>query len=203
MELFEADQKRIATAVAEAEQRSSGEIVCVLARSSSDYAMIPLVWAACIALITPAPLIAFTELSAHRIYLLQIMIFAIAAIILSLPALRFYLVPRRIKRARAYDMALRQFRMREVASTSGRTGILIFVSLAERYARIVVDDAVAAAIEQAQWQQAVDELVDAMREGRVADGYVAAVRHCGDLLAAHFQHAADDRDELPNRIILL
>ena len=117
-------------------------------------------------------------------------IFAIAAIILSLPALRFYLVPRRIKRARAYDMALRQFRMREVASTSGRTGILIFVSLAERYARIVVDDAVAAAIEQAQWQQAVDELVDAMREGRVADGYVAAVRHCGDLLAAQVDKCA-------------
>ncbi len=203
MELVEADQERIAIAVAQAEQLSSAEIVCVLARSSSDYAMIPLVWAASTALVVPAPLIAFTELSAHRIYLLQIVVFAIASIILSLPALRFNLVPRRLKRARAYDMALRQFRMREVASTGGRTGVLIFVSMAERYARIVVDDAVAAVIEQSQWQLAVDELVDGMREGRIADGYVAAIKRCGDLLAAHFQLVADDKDELPNRIILL
>ena len=203
MELLEADQQRIAAAVTAAEARSSGEIVCVLARSSSDYSMIPIVWAAALALMCPAPLIAFTELSAHRIYIAQAALFALAALVLSMPALRFHLVPRRIKRLRAYTMALRQFRIRSVSRISRRTGILIYVSLAEHYARIVVDDAVAAAIPQHHWQEAVDELTASLREGRIADGFVASVTRCGDLLAAHFHPDPQDRDELPNRVILI
>ncbi len=64
MKLEPLDQARIATAIAEAEARTSAEIVCVLARDSGAYALYPLVWAAALALALPAPLIAFTELSA-------------------------------------------------------------------------------------------------------------------------------------------
>ena len=52
--------------------------------------------------------------------------------------------------------------------------ILIFVSLAERYARIIADDGIAR-VPQPEWQGAVDALVAHMREDRVADGFVAAI----------------------------
>lgn len=199
------DKARIATAIAEAEARTSAEIVCVLARDSGAYALYPLVWAAALALVVPAPLIAFTELSAQRIFIAQIAAFVVAALAFSPMAVRMLLVPRSVKRAHGYDMALRQFRLRCVAGTRARTGILIFVSLAEHYARIMVDEAVAAAaaVPQHLWQESVNRLAAAMREDRVADGYVDAIESCAALLERPLPPEAADEDELANRIVLI
>ena len=87
--------------------------------------------------------------------------------------------------------------------TGGRTGVLIFVSLAERYARIVADEVITARVPQSEWQEAVDALVGHMREDRIADGYVEAIERCGRILAAHFPRRPDDRNELPDRIYLV
>ena len=57
--LSHADHDRIAAAVAEAEGKSSGEILCVLQHKVSDYREVPLAWAAGCALIIPALLAAF------------------------------------------------------------------------------------------------------------------------------------------------
>jgi putative membrane protein len=35
----------------------------------------------------------------------------------------------------------------------------------------------------------------------MADGLVVAIESCGALLAAHFPRAADDRNELPDRVV--
>jgi putative membrane protein len=58
-------------------------------------------------------------------------------------------------------------------------------------------------VTQAQWQGAVDALVAHMRDGRIADGFVAAIDICGRELAAHFPRAEATHDELPNRIYLI
>lgn len=93
--------------------------------------------------------------------------------------------------------------LRGMGRTGGRTGVLVFVSLAERYARIIADEAVAARVPQSEWQDAVDALVGHMREGRIADGYVEAVERCGRVLATHFPRAPGDHNELPDRIYLV
>ncbi len=87
--------------------------------------------------------------------------------------------------------------MRGVARTDDRSGVLIFVSLAERYARIIADDGIAGRVPQREWQGAVDALIAHMREGRVDDGFiVAAIEQSADKLAAHFPRTAADRSEL-------
>ena len=93
--------------------------------------------------------------------------------------------------------------MRGVAKTKDRTGILIFVSLEERYARIVADDGIAARVAQSEWQSAIDALVAHMRDGRIAEGYIAAIDICGSVLARHFPASKVARDELPDRIYLI
>jgi hypothetical protein len=57
MEFTKEDHEAISAAIHAAEQRTSGEIVCVLAHSSSDYVHIPLLWASVLALCLPWPLI--------------------------------------------------------------------------------------------------------------------------------------------------
>jgi putative membrane protein len=177
---------RIEMALRAAQARSTGQIVCVLARASSNYEVMPLIWSALLALAAPWPLLVFTELSAERIFLAQLAIFLIALGVLSLPALRLRLTPHGARRANAHRAALEQFVLRGVTHCAERNGILIYVSLAERYARIVADDGLAKVIAQSQWRAIVDELTDQMKTGAIGDALVGAATHCGDLLAQHF-----------------
>lgn len=203
MSIKKQDAERIAAAVETAERRTTGEIVCVLARSSSHYGHAPLLWAAALALSTPALLLALTQLSAQATYLIQIGVFFAAAGLMSLPVLRYALVPRAAKRARAHRAALEQFFARRVSRTRDRNGVLIYVSLAERYARIVADDGIAAKVDQDVWQSAVDALVACMSQRRVGDGFVTAIESCGAVLAAHFPSDGGGPNELPNKLIVL
>lgn len=201
MTLTQEDVDRIGAAIRDAEQRSSAEIVCVLARRSSDYAYVPALWAAFLALVAPWLLVASTNLSVRAILCAQALVFIVAALVFSFPPLRFALVPAPVKRARAHRAALEQFFTRGVANTKSRAGVLIFVSLAERYARIVADEAVAAYIPQEGWSATLDRLCEDMRAGEVGSGFVAAIEECARLLAPYAPPVG--RDELPNKIYLM
>src|SRR5262245_9014222 len=202
MPLTNDDRVAIAAAIRAAEQRTCGQIVCVLARSSSDYSAVPIQWAAVLALIVPWPLIYFTQLTVQRIFLAQIVVFIVAALILSWSPLRMALVPRAVRRARAHRGAIEQFFLRGLANTRHRCGVLIFVSMAEHYARIVADEGIASKVGRSEWQDAVDALIQHMRNGQIAEGFIAAIDRCGAVLAAHAP-PADPPDELPDRIFVL
>jgi putative membrane protein len=75
------------------------------------------------------------------------------------------------------------------------------VSLAERYARIVVDDHLAAKIPASEWRTAVDALIAHIKDGRIADGFVAAIARCGSVLAEHVPGAHTGK--LPDRIYVM
>jgi putative membrane protein len=202
MEFSNADHARISDAIRAAETRTSGEIVCVVARSSSDYSHVPVLWGAVGALAAPWPLMALTDLSVQRIFLAQIAVFVLLTLLLSLPALRMMLVPRSVRRARAHRAAVEQFFTRGLSRTKERNGILIYVSLAEHYARIVADEGMAAKAQQAEWQKAIDTLVAHAREDRMADGFIAAVDLCAEVLARHYPPGPDE-NLLPNRVYVI
>jgi putative membrane protein len=203
MSVSEQDRARIATAIRAAEARTSGEIVCVLARTSTGPTALPVLLAAFAALALPWLLVALTQLSVHGILLLQVAVFFLLAGLLCLPPVRVALLPRAARRHVAHRAAMEQFTIRGMVRKKDRTGILIFVSLAERYARIIADEGVAGRVPQSEWQNAVDALTAHMRDGRIAEGFIAAIEACGNVLATHFPHTATSRDELPDRIYLV
>jgi putative membrane protein len=202
MQLTAQDIDRIAATIRLAEETTSGEIVCVLARRSSDYAYVPPLWGAFVALASPWPMLLFTDLSSREIFAAQIAIFIVATLFVSWGPVRFLLTPRAVKRARAARAAIEQFLSRGVSATKGRTGVLIFVSCAERYARIVADDAIAAKIANEEWQGALDLLLQDMRQEKVADGFIAAIEECARLLARHAPPESSG-DELPDKIYVI
>jgi len=203
MELSKADRDAVTAAIQAAEQNTSGQIVCVLAHSSADYAHVPILWTSLLALLAPWPLIYFTQWSVQKIYLLQLAVFIVLGLVFSVTPLRFELVPSAVKRGRAHRAAIEQFVIRRVAHTKNRTGILIFVSLAERYARIIADDGIAEKVGNAEWQAAIDALVSHMRDGRIAEGFIAAIERCGAVLAAHAPPGDGPLNELPDRLYLV
>jgi putative membrane protein len=204
MDLSEQDRVRIAAAIRATEATTSGEIVCVLAQNSSAQATaLPVLIAAVLALAVPWILMATTTLPLQSILLLQILVFLALLALLALPRVHTALIPRATRRALAHRVAMEQFTSRGIARTRQRTGILIFVSLAERYARIIADEGIAARVPKAEWQGAIDTLVGHMRKGHVADGFIAAIETCGGVLATHFPSTGNERSELPDRIYLI
>jgi putative membrane protein len=197
------ERERISQAIHAAEAKTSGEIVCVLARSSSHLTALPVLLAAAVALALPWVLLFFTALSFERMLSLQILVFLLLTLMLSLPRVRVALIPRKTRRAIAHRVAMEQFATRDLARKKGRASILIFVSLAERYARIIADDGIAARVPQSHWQTAVDALIVHVRDGRIADGFVTAIERCGKELAEHFPRDDGSRDQLPDRIHII
>ena len=199
--IIESDKARVVAAIREAEQRTAGEIFCVIARQSSDYRLVPVAWAAAAALFTPLPLLALTNWSASFIYLLQIIAFLLVAMAMSHSRIRFRIVPRQAQHDLAQDEAMRQFYAQGIDKTEHRTGVLIFASAAERYVEVVADAGINDKVSPDVWHDAVHALVSAVKDGRPADGFVAAIERCGAILAEHFPPGALKRDELPDKLV--
>jgi putative membrane protein len=212
MALFtNSDREAIAQAIREAERNTSGEIVAIVADSSDNYRFIALLWAALIALTLPLLLIYVPRLTSWKlafqgpeiIYVIQLVWFVVLALFFQLRPVRFALAPASVKRARVRRAAIEQFLAHNLHTTSGRAGVLIYVSVAERRAEIIADSAIAQKVEPQVWRNIVGELVGHIGAGRPAAGFIEAISNCGAVLAAHFPPGRPNGDELPNRLIEL
>jgi putative membrane protein len=204
MALFtDEEEKRISAAIAAAEQKTSGEIVAVVTAASESYFYVPFMWAAILALLVPWPLIYLTWWPMHVVYFVQLATFLILVLLLMPRGVRVGLVPRSIKHAHAHRRAVEQFLSQSLHTTAGRTGVLIFVSVAERYAEVLADSGINAKVPTGTWQAIVDHLTGDIADGRAADGFVHAIEDAGALLAQHFPPGSVDPNELPDHLIVL
>jgi putative membrane protein len=199
--ISEADNRRIVEAIRAAEAKTSGEIYCVIAHACGGHHLVPIAWAALLAFAVPWPLIHFTKWPAGIIYLVQLAAFIVAAVVLSLPVIRFRIVPRRRLHGRAHVVAMQQFLAQGIHLTEKRTGVLIFASAAERYAEIIADSGINAKVTPDAWAGAVAAMVSAIKAGRPGDGFVAAIELCGAQLARNFPPGELNPNELPDRVV--
>ena len=87
--------------------------------------------------------------------------------------------------------------------TVGRTGILMYLSMAEHRAEIVADQAITSVTTPETWGEAMEALIAEVKAGRPADGIVAAVSQVGTVLAEHFPRSSADTNEIPDKLIEL
>ena len=200
--LTDAERERIAAAIGRAEAGTTGEIVVLVAASAGLYRSPGLALALTLGLALPWPLILLTDLGAGEIALAQAGL-VLGTLLLSLnPRLRVTLTPRRWRRERAHAAARREFFAHGLTGTRGRTGVLIYVALAERYAEIVADKGVRVRVEEAQWRAIVSDLLGAAGRHALGDGLVTTVERVGTVLATALPGRRSD-NELPNRVIVL
>ncbi|MDE2386003.1 MAG: TPM domain-containing protein [Alphaproteobacteria bacterium] len=208
-DLSPAERRKVTEAITRAERATDGEIVVVAARASDDYIHVPVHIAAGVALAVPlfVPLLArlapWSAISIHWLFVVQLCVFIAVALLLSLPALRHAVTPRKLMHKYAHRNAAAQFLATNIAATRARTGILIFVSLLERYVEVIGDKAIADKLSQADWQKIIDDMVPLLREKKATDALVLGVDRCGALLARHFPASKDNPNELPDHFIVL
>ncbi len=204
MSLFSAaEEKHISNAISAAEKQTSGEILAVVATQSDSYLYVPFLVASLVALLVPWPLIYLTWHPVQYIYMVQLLVFAGIVALLLPGGNRLWFVPASLKRRHAHRRAVEQFLVQNLHTTDGRTGVLIFVSLAERYAEIVADKAIHAKVADGTWQTIVDQLTADLSEDKAAQGFVTAIKACGSHLAKHFPPGSANTNELPNHLIVL
>lgn len=219
--LSEEDHTRVSEAVTRAEHHTSGEIVTVLADRSDGYSDVQMAWAALAALLKllgfallPAWPLAVAgallgdwnhEWDARALFTLAsfaaAMAFAVVWLIQQWDSVRFAVIPGPIRDRRVHNRALRAFRLSAERRTRGRTGILIYVSMREHRAEVIADQAIAEKVDPDVWGDALHALLQELKQGRTADGMIAAVTKVGAVLAEHLPIADDDSNELPDRLI--
>ena len=215
------EHETVSAAVAAAEAASAGEIVTIVTDRSDGYADVALAWAALAALTALTVLSVFPDFYLGRYDQVLgdwgsewthrgILAFAATVAILKFMGvvllqlwqpLKFWLVPGFIKANRVRARAETCFKIGAERRTHGRTGILIYVSMAEHRAEIVADAAIAGQVSPEVWGEAMAALLKGIRAGDLAAGLVAATERVGAVLAQHFPRAADDQNELPDRVI--
>ena len=223
IQLSDADRDEVSAAIAAAESKSSGEIVAVATPISDAYHDVALHWAL-------IPLFAVLAWAAWRptalvwwydflfggwspdptmSQLLTLLMFfaalkfTVALLILKWMPLRLLLTPGATKHRRVRRRAISIFKAAAEKRTAGKTGILIYLSMAERRAEIVADEAIVKVTDEHTWGEAMNALITDVRDGRPGDGIVAAIERVGTVLAEHFPRSAADCNEIPDKLIEL
>jgi putative membrane protein len=200
--LTESDKERIEQAVAAAEGQTAAEFVTVIAGASGHYLYLPTLAAVTamlllsgIVLVIPWPF----PVTVGQFYMGQVLGFIAFYGLFRWWPVRRRLVPHRIQRECARHRAHQAFLDLGLAATRDRTGVLFFVSAAEHYVEIITDRGVNSVVDDSMWENTVAEFTAAVRQGRIADGFLEAINACTRVLAERLPLRPRDIDELPNR----
>ncbi|MDF1776403.1 MAG: TPM domain-containing protein [Rhizobiaceae bacterium] len=201
------EHKQIAAAIQLAERQTSGEIHCAVCRQSDSYFLAA-------GFVFSAVTLMVGLLFAWLFYWLWIdidlRIFVTAQfiaygsgllILYQIPRLRLLLVPKSLRYRRAHANAMQQFFAQNTHRTQARTGVLVFVSLAERYAEVVADGGISDKVSQDQWNTIVADLIAGAAEKKLAHALINAVEQIQTILIVHFPPSADNPNELPDHVI--
>jgi putative membrane protein len=210
------DRKAVSAAVAEAEKKTSAEIVPVVATTSDAYeraedgvglAMAAVAVTAAWTQFHRLPTDWDTESSTIQLpFVLAAMLGGwVVGVLLARasPWLKRLAISRKKMTVRVLIAAKHAFDSLHAHKTAGGTGVVVYVSLFEHRVCIWADKHISAKISEAEWKGITETLIKALRDGHAKDGLVDAIRRCGDLLAKDFPVKPGDVNELPNELRLL
>jgi putative membrane protein len=198
---------RIEAAIAEAESRTSGEIVPMVVRRSSTVGHVPLLaFALLLLFVVLAEIPAYLSLLGGPEWLWLgtswLVAGGVALGLSRVDAVARVLTPRSDQIQQVELRAELEFFENEVGQTEQDTGILLFVSLMEHRAVVLADRAIAEKLDPEVWQEVMDLMLQGVSRGDLADGMTQAIARCGDLLAPHFPLAEGDENELRDHLIV-
>lgn len=223
MPLTDADHARIAAAIAAAEAHTSGEIVCTLSTERHRYVEWVLALSAVVAFILPAlltvagfgpsrwaDLLGLWEagpLNDRQTIELYVAVQALVLIAVTLmlwwsPLAQRY-APRSIRQERVHELALKQFLVRGVHQTAGRSGILIHASVEDHIVEVIADEAIFQRVSADVWAETAAVLLVGMARNDPAQGFCDAIAIAGGVLAEHFPPGSQNPDELPNHLLIV
>ena len=207
--ISKAEREAIRAAIEAAETRTSAEIFAVLAERSDDYRHVAAFHLALWLFAAAFTLALWAQWQGFALPAVTLSAGGIAAFLSGyvlfnlFPSLAILLTPHRLQRERAHRNATHQFLAHGVDHTSGRSGVLVFVSLEERFAEVVVDSAIEAKLGREPWFEVVEVMVEHCREGRLAEAYLDAIPVIAGLLEDSFPPGSAEVNELDDKLVII
>lgn len=202
--LSEAERLRIRAAIGAAEAKTAGEFAVVIARASDHYLTLPVLIAAVAAFCVPGALWYGGLVEEFPwLYGAQLGTFIVLTALLTWPPVTRLIVPRAVSQHRVARRAHELFHVLELHRAQGESGVLLFVSLAERRVEIMADRGIHQRVPAGTWDAIVADFTRQCAQGRIADALVAAVEALGNYLGEHFPRPPGHAGKLPERLIEL
>jgi len=179
------EHRRIHDAVASIKRDTAVDVDVIVTHVSDRYSMYPIVWAALGAFaLTAVTVLLRPRLSAHSVILIQMSLLFVLLMLFDVMPVRLWIVPKRVKRAHAHQLAHREFAA-HMAASPRRNRILLFVSIAERYVEIVADHETHSLVPDGTWDKIVGDFLTAVKGGRIAEGVFDAIEACRVVINTH------------------
>ncbi len=201
--LNEKGAKRIEQAVAEAEMKTSGEIVPMLVYRSTVSSNSPFL-GALLGLLLALGI-------KHGIFLVTgavgqdtlwsvgfLLATALGYAVSHWAPIERLMIPKKDQMAETERRAMLAFYEAGLSKTAGGTGILLFVSFFERQAVVLADQGIAQHCPPETFRELVQELIRGARDQRLVEGFEVAIHRCQELLQTHFPAQASNPNELKN-----
>ena len=209
----ENDLHRIKTAVSDAEEKISGEIVPVIVERSGEYSIAnykgSLIGASLAFVIMIILDRYILEEATNTLFYDPVFIFLVVILggVIGAAIPNFSDAIKRLLISRSYqDLMTRQcaenaFLEEQVFNTRQRTGIMIFISFFEHEVIVMADQGISKVVDQKQWDKIVHEIIKSIRNGQVVEALESGIKQCGDiLLEKGFRKRGDDTNELHDEL---
>ncbi len=103
----------------------------------------------------------------------------------------------------ARERAIELFSQLRVWDTQHNTGVLIYLLLADRAVEIVADRGIHAKVDSHEWSKVCREMEAAFGQSNFEGGVVSGVQAVTRHLKQHFPSDGHDRNELPDKPVVL
>ena len=103
----------------------------------------------------------------------------------------------------ARERAIELFSQLRVWDTQQNTGVLIYLLLADRAVEIVADQGIHVKVDAQEWSKVCRQMEAAFRQSNFEGGVVSGVQAVTRHLQQHFPSNSHDRNELPDKPVVL
>lgn len=205
--ITDSEIKKIEAAIDRAEELTSGEIVPVIVTRSASVGHVPLTLTLLLTLVVVVAELPFSEWLwvtpwAWLWPVVLVVIYGVAHFLAKLMWVQKIFVPERDEVEEVHQRAHLEFYANRVNRTQGGTGVLIFVSVMEKKAVVLADEALAQKVPKETWDQVVSDLGKKLHKGEWGEGFVDAIHTCGRHLQTHFPIQGARVNELKNHLVI-
>jgi uncharacterized membrane protein len=100
------------------------------------------------------------------------------------------------------ELALKEFFKLGMDKTELKTGVLLLIMFSERIFEIIADEGINSKIDSARWKKITEFLTSEFRIGNYKTGILKGLEEIKNVLVKDFPRTDDDKNELPDEIVI-
>ena len=185
------------------ESKSDAEVAVVVADSCDRYRYSIFLYAFLATLIVPFLIkLSSVYFDRNETFALMMATFLFVTITLDNSELKYKIAPKKVKNDRCEKVSEFQFYKLGVNKTKNHKAILIFISIKERYIRVVADKNIDEKVSKEFWKELVKEFIKNVKNNKIDNALINILDKCGKVLVDNFPRTTQiQENEILNDVV--